>query len=107
MIQSCTIYCSSESANYSSLHSHFHTQNFTSVALDSSDNAGRNSLSGRKHVHDAAIPVFQVKSSIMKSRPTMSSTDIQAIANYEKLKCQGIVSFHYNQKPPSIDYIFG
>lgn len=92
---------------YTNTKLHFHTQNFTSIALDSSDNAGRNSLSGRKHVHDAAITVFQVKSSIMKSKPTMSSTDIQAITNYEKLKCQGIVSFHYNQKAPSIDYIFG
>ena len=82
------------------LPSHFNTQSFTTLALDSSDNADRNSLSGRKHVHDAVITVFQVKPSTMKSKPTMSSSDISAIKNLEKRKCQEIVSFHYNKKLP-------
>ena len=67
------------------LSSHLHTQSFMCVALDSSDNAERKSLSGRKHTHDAAITVFQLKSSTMKSEATMSSTDILAIKNLEKL----------------------
>ena len=67
------------------LSSHLHTQSFMCVALDSSDNAERKSLSGRKHAHDAAITGFQVKSSAMKSKATMSSTDMLAIKNLEKL----------------------
>ena len=82
------------------LPSHFDTQSFTIVALDNSDKADRSGLSGRKHAHDAVITVFQVKPWNMKSKPTMSFTDIWAIRNLEKLKCQEIVSFHYNQKLP-------
>ena len=67
------------------LSSHLHTQSFFCVAPDSSGNAERKSLSGRKHAHDAAITVSQVKSSTMKSKATMSSTDILAIKNLEKL----------------------
>ena len=78
----------------------FDTQIFTIVAPDNSDNADRNSLSGRKHAHDSVITVSQVKPSTMKSKPTMSSTDISATKNLEKLKCQEILSFHYNQKFP-------
>ena len=45
---------------------HFDTKRFTIVALDSSDNASKNSLSGAKHAHDFVIIVFQVKPSTMK-----------------------------------------
>ena len=41
--------------------SHFDTQSFITAAVDNSDNAERNSLSGRKYAHDAVITVFQVK----------------------------------------------
>ena len=69
-------------------------------ALGHANNTDRNSLSGRKHVHNVVITVFQVKPSTMKCKPTISFTDISAIKNLEKLKCQEIVSFHYNQKLP-------
>ena len=82
------------------LPSHFDAKSVATVALDSSGNADRNSLSGRRHVHDAVLIIFQVKPSIMKSKPTMNSNDIKVIKNLEKLKCQQIVSFHYNQKLP-------
>ena len=79
------------------LPSHYDTKSFTTVALDIFGNADRNSLSERKQGHGAALIVFQVKLSIMKLKPTMSSKDISAIKNLEKLKCQQIVSFHQNQ----------
>ena len=34
----------------------------------------------------------------MKSKPTVSFTDISAVKNIEKRECQETVSFHYNQK---------
>ena len=73
------------------LPSHLDTQNLTIVVLDNSDNANRNNLSGRKHVHDGVITVFQAKASTIKSKPTISSTDISAIKNVQKLKCQEII----------------
>ena len=82
------------------LPSHYDTKSFTTVALDSFGNADRNSLSERKQGHGAALTVFQVKLSIMKFKPTMSSKDMSAIKNLEKLKCQQIVSFHQNQSLP-------
>ena len=80
------------------LPSHFDIQNFTIVALDSSDSAERNSISGRKYVHDPVATDFQVIPSTIKSKSTMSSADASAIKNLGKLKWQEIVSFHYNQQ---------
>lgn len=37
---------------------HFDTKGFTIVALDSSGNADRNNLSGRKHARDIVITAF-------------------------------------------------
>ena len=76
------------------LPSHFDTQSFTIAALDNSHNAEKNSLSRRKHTHDAVIIVFQVKPLTIKSKPTMSFTDILTIKNLEKIKCQEMLSFH-------------
>ena len=78
------------------LHSHFDTQSFTIVVLDRSYNADRNSLSGRRHAHDDVITVFQVKPSTMKSKARMRPTEISDIKNFGELKCQEIVSLHYN-----------
>ena len=47
----------------------------------------------RKDVDDTVITVFQVKPSTMKSKPTMTFTDVSTIKNLERLKCQEIVSF--------------
>ena len=82
------------------LPSQFDTQSFAVVALDSSDNADRNNLSGKKHARDAFITAFQVKPSALKSKPTIAFNDKSAVKNLEKLKCQEILSFHYNQKLP-------
>ena len=78
------------------LHSHFDTQSFTIVVLDRSYSADRNSLSGRRHAHDDVITVFQVKPSTMKYKPRMRPTEISDIKNFGELKCQEIVSLHYN-----------
>ena len=47
----------------------------------------------RKDVDDTVITDFQVKPSTMKSKPTMTFTDVSTIKNLERLKCQEIVSF--------------
>ena len=35
-------------------------QSFTILSLDNSDNADKNSLSGRKHAYDTVITVFEI-----------------------------------------------
>ena len=82
------------------LPSHFDTQSFTIVALDSFESADRNRLLGMKHAHDTVVKVFHVNPSTMKSKPTMRSAGISSIKNHENLKCKEILRFYYNQKLP-------
>ena len=69
------------------------TQYFTLTAMDSCDNANKNSLSRLKHAHDTALIVFQVKPKTWRSKPTMTSIDISGIKSSDKLKCQEINLF--------------
>ena len=55
------------------LPSHFNASSFTIAVFDNFDNTDSNSLSGKKHAHDTAITIFQVKpqNPISKPKKTM------------------------------------
>ena len=78
------------------LRSHFSKSSFTIAAFDNFDNADRNSLSGTKHSHNAAIAVFQEKPPNSINKPMKSAIELKSIKKLQKLKCQELVFFNSN-----------
>ena len=70
------------------------------AAMDKFDNADKNGFSGRMHIHDTAIKLFQVQPDNHIQKPQKDSLDLTNAANLNKLLYQEIHSFHFCQRFP-------
>ena len=63
----------------------------------------KNSLSGRMHVYDLALTLFQVQPGNHTQKPQKDSLDLTNVPNLNKLFCQEIHYFHSSKNLPLSD----
>ena len=85
------------------LPNHFDKNCFAFSARDNYDNADKNSLSGRMHIHDTAITLFKVQPDNHIQKIPKDSLDLTNALNLNKLLFQEIHVLHSSQKIPLSD----
>ena len=64
----------------------------------------KNSLSGRMHVYDIALTLFQVQPGNHTQKPQKDSLDLTNVPNLNKLVCQEIHYFHSSKNLPLVTH---